>query len=374
VLGLSRASVRDLWRHSPRVLLVFTLGLFAVGLEGYESLWIYHIYVQWYWGLFFSILFSGYLIGEKISWTLLPLYYSVSLSALWLFHWRWNFYSTYSFNDYMAVTRTAAISYASLVILCLAVVTAYSKERLRQAVLLGFQAIALSSTFLVYIEWAVGRIPYARGGLLGNASMNACLIAMILPSFRSWKIWALGAGAVLLASDSSTGLAALGGALVGAIGVWGVGLAGGLVLLRYLLPHADMLGTSGRSYIWPLALSWFRDQHRPWTGMGLGLSQVLLPMIQKERTPDINEYFLWFHSDVLQTVFELGILGISSLLLVYFTVLYRSWPNRRLRAAFFALAVTAALNFPAHSFLHAFWAAFLLYGGLFKERQGVNAL
>ena len=98
-----------------------------------------------------------------------------------------------------------------------------------------------------------------------------------------------------------------------------------------------------------------------WLGSGTGTAQALIPYIQNRLQVDTaGHLYLWLHSDILQVLFENGIVGFVSYGIMYFYALKYSLNRPYLFAAMVGYLVTAAANYPARMAFHAMCGVILI--------------
>lgn len=154
--------------------------------------------------------------------------------------------------------------------------------------------------------------------LLKNPSTNAAMIVLCLPYCLRWKLWwtwpltfwivasQQGATAWLMLSailfvtiirHSTKKITCL-------LGVTGLGLA---TYTWYARPSFFLFFDRWDEY--KLAARFWWENVNPWIGSGLGTFQVLGPAMQKWDSRPVTEVWMSLHSDWLQLVFELGVIG-----------------------------------------------------------------
>lgn len=140
------------------------------------------------------------------------------------------------------------------------------------------------------------------------------------------------------------------------IGRWvvGLGLTGlSMGALYALFGHwqGDRWLAKGneRFGVWKLIWNWFWENPFHWFGMGAGTGYQLIPWIQKSADPSSEQrgLFVYLHSEPLQCLFELGIVGLSLALLIYFRSLVQMYRAKRMHEfAFLAALGVSSLTMP----------------------------
>ena len=314
--------------------------------------------------------------GLCLGWTL--------LSALHIFG---NPVSPYIGNGDLAVilfNSLSASSFATILIVVVPLLTLQSKST--RIMLDAFSWLCIADTVFVLYQWARGYDSTNRGGFFGNASMNACVIAMTYPmlirSFKrvktawpaAWGLFKICAPILaVLVSRSNMALAAMVAAFVSRFFAnprnlrWErikipICIVGLMVLAGRYFMGAKMGNDSGRFAIWKAVMSWWSTHVNHWIGTGLGSYFILGPSVQVFGLHQMTGYLLWMHNDWLQILFEQGFLGLALAGLMLCLALraaaksYRYW----LVASISAYAVTACGNFPMHLPVPGFFGAFLI--------------
>lgn len=303
------------------------------------------------WALFMS---------QKTTFWFLPAFAWTAFSGVVIFAWRFSrFYTEAPVKLLIAITESSAYTWATFLLLVtlIAVGPKWLRSRIPEA-LAAFGALSVVKTILQFVL-----IPYNRGAYSGNASINGCLIASLFPFcwpyLRSWEAKLAGVAAMLCAIGMT-------GRLAPWLALYGVGFgfiylkkkSYALVSLGVVLGTLGWVGThsdidSGRWPTWKLALRDAVRTHEIWGGAGLGLTVNLVPSIQYKENPKTTQFFLFMHSEPVQVLFELGIIGLLCWLIAV------SWVWRKSQIvpmAFPSLCgwlLTSAVNYPLHLPLHA---------------------
>lgn len=136
-----------------------------------------------------------------------------------------------------------------------------------------------------------------------------------------------------------------------------------------------MLQSSQRFEAYEVFLKYLVIQQWHIFGAGLGSFKFLATTIQEvsgfmmNNEDGLNFYWYWLHSDVLQTVFELGIIGCLISLLVYSQAVYRLWKSHDRKMLSLAIGVLASsvFDYPLRYFSLAFLVTFVLVYSLRKD-------
>jgi O-antigen ligase len=362
--------------------LAFSLILFLAVFQYGENYWFYSWHLKWFLLLVAASLAAAVEVGKRTHWSATPALASTLLSGLYIFAFRDNQYSAFNLLDRVTLSKTVAVTTFSFITLTTAI--ALMPKQTLKAIAESFGWFCLLNSIRVISQALLGAVPFDRGGFLGNSSMNATMIAFTAPIAwnvifnrelvqSNWRALLMLAGgiapivAVLLSGSSMAYgtlfvvIAALTAPhLWGRLPWWrftGAGLAS-LVLFfalgAELMGPRDLLHDSGRLQLWKAAMGYWWENTPLWIGAGPGVSEVLLPYVQTETGKLAGEYFMWFHNDWLQLLFEQGIPGALSYLLVFFYAVLFACKKPELLASLLGLGAAALGNFPVHSPLAAF--------------------
>lgn len=253
-------------------------------------------------------------------------------------------------------------------------------------------AAAINQVVSLFQYWILGNENWQSSGFLPNYSMASCMVAMILPLALSRRAnpiaWtcALTAIPTVWMSQSSIGFVALFvgiGAFIVSIGFTffrqvamkilgftAVLVPATVIALGFTVdPQWSRFMEISRFKMWIPSLQYWLDHGSIWFGVGLGSYRHFGSVIQTQQNVEVGHWWLWMHNDWFQVLFETGIFGFTSALLVLLAALWSAFRagsaglfgsicalsvvafgNYPLRLAEFALAATvimgAALNLP----------------------------
>lgn len=220
----------------------------------------------------------------------------------------------------------------------------------------------------------IARYPFAETiwwrGVIANPSMNAVLTAICIPFMieRLKTKWIILAIFAVLSSKSFTAIAILtfyslwainqkiklGPKLIGISTIVISASIGGFLYFRGLYS----IFRSGRLVVWKESIQYFLESEKQLFGFGPGSFFVYGPVIQKLKNAYNEEKDTWImmHSDVLQTLFEFGWIGLTLILLLSFLVLRRAHSTNTkaylgLVAYFIAMLNYYPLHWPSHLLL-----------------------
>lgn len=217
-------------------------------------------------------------------------------------------------------------------------------------------------------------------GILFNGTADACFIACLWPiSFkRNWILAPIMLLAILF-SHSNTAIAGLG---IGyafyllprmRIKQWIVvmGLVTPIfVLLARFCLGGHFLADSGRSFVWAGSFHFYKQFANPFIGIGTGTFTVWGDAWQRAHYQgDTGTFPIWnfLHNDFLEILFENGILGLTTSLLVLVFLLKRTYRNPVFPIVC-VYAFTGLTEMPLRLFITQFLGICLLSEG-FKPKQ-----
>lgn len=232
----------------------------------------------------------------------------------------------------------------------------------------GFVIVALISSLIISYKYLNHEnLIY---GILSNSGEDATFIGLVQPymwtkkRFRPLLVVTLTA---ILMARSSTGfglvvlqLTFLGSLLFKPIFDKIVYLIISIVVWPFtgkVLLGDKLLNNDGRFHVWALTWDFFKSTTNPWTGLGAASFRVFMPEFQlKNGIPDM---FLWAHNDLLQTLFEYGIIGVSLMMGLYFLMLYRSKGRPWVFVTLLSMLIGAFLQMPFRLMLLALFYALM---------------
>lgn len=227
------------------------------------------------------------------------------------------------------------------------------------------------------------------GGIMINPSMNGCMLAATLPLVirnlhgpYSYLLAFLSLCAIFF-SNSSIAIGMLG---IGAVAYlflfiemsWQKKLSAAITALLilaaigFVVSDDGALNPNGRTWAYQFFMGkWLKNPINIPFGVGFGTFGVFSQNLQGHFTGGVNGWWLWLHSDWLQSLFELGVIGFISITLTYFYALARLyWQG--FKHEFLALLMygaMAAVNYPVRLSLSAALGAWLMVVALAKEEE-----
>lgn len=348
-------------------LLVAAVGKFSVGGEYLFS-------------KVFAGIMAGCLIGAYLLWT--RLHWSAALAFLWsaiscsLLSIPTFGYTAPFAGDILFFMRShASHAWLLLTMTTLPLVWWLTHDPKNQrSAWYGLALICLGGSAYTVIQ-SFYLIPFHRGGLFFNASLNASMIAVLYPILvheksilPRWGIWikiVLPVAACLL-TQTTAGCAMIalsilltfGESIGRAFAAWGVLGAFGMGYLYFTRGY--FVQDSGRIGIWKMCAEFWNENVITWLGSLQGSAYYLIPAVQQinhpKAMPDprfqvqpIHDYFLWAHNDWLQVWQEQGYVGLAlwSILAASIVVGTIRAKNKPLLCSVILLAFMALGNYPA---------------------------
>ena len=141
---------------------------------------------------------------------------------------------------------------------------------------------------------------------------------------------------------------------------------GGIVAwIGYFLQSDALFDGSGRFAIWKLALSYWRQYHMM-VGTGLGTFQMYGPALQlaeiaaagKGGSPVAG--FTWLHNDLLQILFESGLIGLLLAMAVFAITARRAWRDPTVFTSLMIFVSLSFIQMPLRWFVFTLLGAFLV--------------
>lgn len=346
-----------------------TLAGLSVLFFHYGSYWSSTWSSKWSLLLAFFALVVSVRAGQKASWFLFPVIFYCLISAWSVGIWPANLYVSIADPiSLMALEKNSMYAFITII----ASVWFLTDVTLKDAKLL------LAGMWIILMLERVFILKGQGSYLIGNASMDGCLIAALAPFFWSilpdihdlgdWLIipfWFMSWFAVYK-TDASAPVAVL---FVSTLcymlsrfraswinmACWAIPFGAVLAAAGELsVHHQPFIHDSGRFAIWRLSYDWWRAHANIWFGTGFGTAQVLIPLLQAANDPKQTTMFLWLHNEWLQILFEGGIVGVLCALMAWGYFLLRSFKRPELFASFCAFSVMACFNYPLRLAVHCF--------------------
>lgn len=223
------------------------------------------------------------------------------------------------------------------------------------------------------------------GGIIGNPSMNACFLVVLLPiALKALDVWAKVAAAVLvvfvvLISKASIPI----GLLVALVALMALGLTNRrtaaiaiicsplLLLLGRWLLGSELLNSGDRLLMWKFFLSKWNVVSNWIFGTGYGTFGVFSINVQKHFHMRDNGWWIWIHNDWLQELFEVGLVGLLLMAATYLRALLLLVKERLLHEAVSLIlyGLMMLMNYPAHLAPTAAFGAWLAVVALSSKQR-----
>jgi hypothetical protein len=370
--------IKSIRAHHFLFVAVLLTGLYYDGRNYWRSVWA----DPWALVMGIMVIFVGYRISRLYHWSL-GVFISITLgSALWAFAWVHS-YPILDLGVLMNIHRSGAYAFSAVSIFSLGLLLMGELEL--RSIKKALACVCIIDGGMVLYQTAKGMPPATRGGILGNPSISGCFMAFTIPMIWSlietwpgrrnrWKTVCAGVAMLLpiLALYPATASQPLGvflcvfvafmmragsrrtELLKVAVGACAIIIAiAALVFWASSDPRTNpVFNSSGRFAIWDLYIDWWITYGKIWTGQGTGITRVLLPLIQKSHMSSPmqpTDWWVFAHSDWLQTLFENGIIGAISAVVMYAYALLKSWRKAPwLFASVVGIGAAACFNFPSH--------------------------
>ncbi len=229
---------------------------------------------------------------------------------------------------------------------------------------------ALCGVSILSTLFQLGLPVHDRMGISGNASMNGCLIAVtLLPMLKVMRVQRLILTFMGVVAIYSVYASTPVGVLFVVIAAsclatqmfrkWIIPVGMALFGLGYALDSNSFFSSTGRFHAWATIWDWWVESGKIVFGVGMGAGNFIFDEASHLRMGFDSMY--WAHNDYLQLLFDTGVVGLTSALLMLAYALKRSWARPWLFSAIVGYAATSFFNMPAHLPLHAFTGASLLW-------------
>lgn len=384
-----------IWRWIADVSVVMIAG-FAWQSQEY---WSAHWFSKWGIMLMLVSLSIGTRFG-RIHWALIaPVAISLTSAIGQIiyipmnFSWRGMIFSSFARTEHVEIVAQGA--YTGLAFMVLITYAVSSKKDELKALADGFGILCVTTSLVIIWQTIAGNPYMGRGAFIGNPSMAASLIAVTYPFFafrRRWRshylpLLTIPLIAIFCAHASiPVGILAvvlcvyfyntLHLVLAEKIALFGTLLTGllciGLVMKGLLLFEND-----GRFYMYRIA--WNHWSHAALStklfGYGNGSMGYNFPFwqVQAGQVPGQRwyDYFMWIHSDWLQTLVEQGMLGFAAYLnLFVFACIEANKKSAWLLSAVAGYGAMSIFNFPCHLPVHALVGVSLAAMAFRGDRRG----
>lgn len=324
-------------------------------------------YWSWHWHSRFAIVMfmasAGFavFIAKRTSWFYLPILLSSLISGIYMGAWAFNSYqkeTDIAFKE--ALGKDAFYSYICIVLAGLFLAFFPSRWKKPVTDLLFWIFVASCIYTLIQLDFTA----YERGGFYGNASMNGGLIACLMPfalekcrRLRNKIAIAIATLGVIALTKASIPLGVFAVVILGYLFLqqknkakalfWSFAVVADLFLLGWMLQGNDLLSSNGRYLEWKRIFTWWWSNSSIWTGAGLGTTTHLMSYVQLLEAKGARApIYLWMHSEWLQIIFELGIIGLLCALIAYIFTLFKAMRSPTLFASLLGFGAFGLFDYP----------------------------
>ncbi len=233
-----------------------------------------------------------------------------------------------------------------------------------------FGLVNIINSLVVIWEFIGSHDGFTSGGFLLNSSMNSAFIATTIPFVPMWAIPIMCAAVIL--SKASVPVAVM-GVVLAAMFVrikdhkwWLVGSAWITAIAAYFTPN--LLSGSGRYAQWAASWHMWHDKIDHILGCGAGTYYLLGSFISYNRGMHDGLVFTFMHNDWFQILFECGIAGLISCVIMLGYALYYSRKNPAIFASICGYSVFALVDMPLR-YIATSAMCFILLNAAFENRN-----
>jgi O-antigen ligase len=326
---------------------------------------------------------------KKIPWDMALLFGYVLIESIFFSEWR---PLTEGFELGQKIGIRALASHLGMDFLILSWVFYSHFPKIRSPLKWGIFLGGLAHSISLIIDQLIIQSPgIEKIGLMGNRSIGASFaVVWIFLSLHWFKktgiVWALiGALAVLI---SHSGISYL--ALIFAFSAFFISRKPNdyrsWLWVSGLLPIGIALGSFvkeqwfhhiSRYDAWPMFFKSWTSQANPLIGWGPGSFPYFGPnsQLQNNFMVEVREktihgtWWQWAHNDWLQVLLEFGVIGLILSLIVYFSLLKKSFGRPAFFGGVVAFGVTMIANYPMHIAQGALLAWFLVFETIWGEEK-----
>lgn len=343
--------------------LLFILLLVAICIHGYQD----YYYAPWFAVTCFMALWVASMIKESYGPLVAVLILYTLVNGLWVWVLKNNRYLPLPPFDQMAIRYFTADSMAKLLIIMAPIMVWVAKDitlaRLYGGAAAGLACFVLSCAPIYQFFFKEGFcLPrQSCGGFIGNPSMNAALIACLIPftaDLAKWdkRVTIFIAVVAILLSKSSVGIGLLSAylaleAIMAGKWHWVLGSSIPLVL-GYLSQGWGLFNSSGRIGMWKFFMkNWAINPFHLKYGTGFGTFSPMGRNLQTylgDAVSNPQGNWPWMHNDWLEFAFVCGIIGAVLMVAVYLSSLWRARIDKPLFLSIILFGVFMALDYPLH--------------------------
>lgn len=360
------------------IILIFLVAIFwNFGSGYYEGKWLGF-------GACFALLLCN-AINKKFGIAAAVTVFYLLASSWWLLFFPGNRFAKIDGNHLASLKLfTAVSSLQMLLIVCPLLILNISEKKFHKLGAKISTAFCAISVGQIFWEWATRGCAGENvcGGPLMNPSLNAGMMVVTLPIVLntlgrfSWPLVAL-AGVAIGVSKTSIGLGMFSLFLLAhflCLKNWKVLLVAPAVFALgwWRIGSLELFSFGDRDVMWKFFMENWAHNKQNWAfGTGFGTFGVFSYLTQETFQMRDQYWWIWLHSDALQAVFEIGVVG-AALLLSVFVAAARGLYIKGLRAEFMSFllfGVTMTVNYPLHIALPCAFAAWLTCLGLMRQNS-----
>lgn len=362
--------------------------ILAIGLSCWNSASQPNWRLQTTVGLIGAIIWLSKEIYRRLHWSAGLSFLLVGCSAVFTVFAPISLYSAYPDASREVIASSAAQSLVFL--LCIVIPVLFAEMTDLKWALFGFEVLCLvNCVFMIYNYFMTG----SAIGLMNNASINGTFVAIVWPMilFRSRFTYHLDQILIrfllpfsaIIASGSSTAMSCIPLILLSKVIFRHKGKflksaiiavpSTALIYIVYIVSIPKLSSGNGRWFIWQETLAYYIDQERYIFGNGSGTWQPLIWQVQKIN--GMTDMFLWAHSEPIQILFEQGALGLSIILLLWITMVRKSWNHYRLWVfvSVIVLGFCTLTQFPFRVYLLALYYSLICRFCFDTEERSISA-
>jgi O-antigen ligase len=329
-----------------------------------------------------SIFISFKLYG-KFHFTIGLLYLSLMVSGLFICF----FTPLTHYQIYSPEVKNSACEFVALSLIginFLAIFFLLLRPKLNNDLLKMFIALAIIDHVLMIFNHHY----WIMGNHAADATFLVCILPLILYYAGDWK-WNLLLTSILiqiLLSKSITGISATGLLMVvfcflkfgkrSLFATLPILLLG--IILSNIFMHSyhdigviagnnSLTNDNGRFKLWEVSFDYFRRNFYPYFGSGPGTFYTWGIVLQNSTHEFDNGQFFWVHNEWLQILFENGIVGLSLVISIFITALYRLRKNIYLFTSLFLFGYISLTQNPLRQPISALFIGWLTFNAFTKE-------
>ena len=335
-----------------------------------------HWEIQTTWMFLFLILILSWKLSQKFHY-LVGIVFVISASS-GAFHYLFPKFFFYEFGPIAQASYGSVVAGSTLYLSLIACAFLLLSKSNNDKIGSSFVLLAIIDAFIISIR-------HSHYWVQSNPAMDATFIAICLPlvygGFKDYKnttqikvLLALAMVISVIITESSTALMGLGSGMAvflifeyGGMAIFPVFLMGlGLALFGFHHLGREFLNTNGREHIWKITWEYFwRDVDVIW-GTGTGAFTLYGPALQlAERTAkglyQGGDTFVWLHNDWFQILFENGLLGLTSVSLLFVTMVWKARKRPALAASIVTFGASACTQMLLRFPITAMFGAYLIH-------------